>query len=98
MMAIRPQRAASGAGVAATGRAARFRVVTRRRLEPPHRRWTIAERESPDIAAELIQRTCCDDCVDRRGRILHSDNGKPMARREDGVDAAVARHRARALV
>jgi len=40
--------------------------------------WTIAEGESPDIAAELIQRTCRDGRVDPRGLVLHSDNGTAM--------------------
>jgi putative transposase len=40
--------------------------------------WTVAERESPDIAAELIQRVCRDGDIDPRGLVLHSDNGKPM--------------------
>jgi transposase InsO family protein len=40
--------------------------------------WTVALRESPDIAAELIQRICTDNGVDSRGLVLHSDNGKPM--------------------
>jgi len=40
--------------------------------------WTVAERESPDVAVELIQRTCRDGDVDPRGLVLHSDNGKPM--------------------
>jgi putative transposase len=40
--------------------------------------WTIANSESPDIAAELITRTCDDGDVDPHGLVLHSDNGKPM--------------------
>jgi len=40
--------------------------------------WTIAERESADEGAALIQRTCRDGDVDPRGLVLHSDNGKPM--------------------
>jgi putative transposase len=40
--------------------------------------WTVATRESPDIAAELIQRVCRNDGIDPRGLVLHSDNGKPM--------------------
>lgn len=40
--------------------------------------WTAATRESPDIAAELIQRICSDDSIEPRGLVLHSDNGKPM--------------------
>jgi transposase InsO family protein len=40
--------------------------------------WCIDERESPDIAAALIRRICCDTGVDPQGLVLHSDNGKPM--------------------
>ena len=40
--------------------------------------WTVAERESAETAAELIQRVCRDGDVDPRGLVLHSDNGKPM--------------------
>lgn len=40
--------------------------------------WTVAGRESPDVAAELIQRICREGDVDPRGLVLHSDNGKPM--------------------
>lgn len=40
--------------------------------------WMVAERESSEIAAELIQRVCRDGEVDPRGLVLHSDNGKPM--------------------
>jgi len=40
--------------------------------------WTVAERESAETAAELIQRVCRDGGVDTRGLVLHSDNGKPM--------------------
>lgn len=40
--------------------------------------WTVAKRESPDVAAELIQRVCRDGNVDPRGLVLHSDNGTPM--------------------
>lgn len=40
--------------------------------------WTIASRESPDIAAQLITQICEDGAVDPRGLVLHSDNGKPM--------------------
>lgn len=40
--------------------------------------WTIANRESPEIAAELITRACDAGGVDPRGLVLHSDNGKPM--------------------
>lgn len=40
--------------------------------------WKVATRESPDIAAELIQETCRDGDVDPQGLVLHSDNGAPM--------------------
>jgi putative transposase len=40
--------------------------------------WTVAERETADIAAELIQRTCKVGGIDPRGLVLHSDNGTPM--------------------
>ena len=40
--------------------------------------WQIAERESADVAAELITRTCSEGNVDPRGLVLHSDNGKAM--------------------
>ena len=40
--------------------------------------WTVAEHETSDIAAELIQRTCTVGGVDPRGLVLHSDNGTPM--------------------
>lgn len=40
--------------------------------------WEVATRESPDVAADLIQRVCRDGDVDPRGLVLHSDNGKPM--------------------
>jgi putative transposase len=40
--------------------------------------WTVAERESAETAAELIQHICRDGDVEPRGLVLHSDNGKPM--------------------
>jgi putative transposase len=40
--------------------------------------WTIAERESSEIAAELITQVCRDEHVDPDGLVLHSDNGHPM--------------------
>ena len=40
--------------------------------------WTVAERETADIAAELIQRTCSIAGIDPQGLVLHSDNGAPM--------------------
>jgi putative transposase len=40
--------------------------------------WEVCERETPELAAALIQRICVEDAVDPQGLILHSDNGKPM--------------------
>jgi putative transposase len=40
--------------------------------------WSVAEKESANIAAELVQRICQDEAVDAKGLVLHSDNGTPM--------------------
>jgi putative transposase len=40
--------------------------------------WEVYERESPDLAAALIQRICTEADIDSKGLVLHSDNGKPM--------------------
>jgi transposase InsO family protein len=40
--------------------------------------WTVAEKESAHLAAELVQRICQDEAVDGKGLVLHSDNGTPM--------------------
>jgi len=40
--------------------------------------WAIHERESHELSAELIARTCHEQHVDKAGLILHSDNGGPM--------------------
>jgi transposase InsO family protein len=40
--------------------------------------WEVHDRESEDLAAALIRRTCDENHVDPNGLILHSDNGKPM--------------------
>jgi transposase InsO family protein len=40
--------------------------------------WTVAERESSETAARLVEQTCRDERVDPRGLVLHSDNGNPM--------------------
>ena len=40
--------------------------------------WHIAERESADVAAALITRTCSEGNIESRGLVLHSDNGKAM--------------------
>jgi putative transposase len=40
--------------------------------------WAVHERESPDLAAQLITRTCRDEGIAAPGLVLHSDNGSPM--------------------
>jgi hypothetical protein len=40
--------------------------------------WTVAERESSETAARLVEQSCRDERVDPRGLVLHSDNGQPM--------------------
>jgi transposase InsO family protein len=40
--------------------------------------WAVHERESDELAAELVARICREQGVDARGLILHSDNGAPM--------------------
>jgi transposase InsO family protein len=40
--------------------------------------WQVYERESPELAAELVQAICAHSGVDPKGLVLHSDNGKPM--------------------
>ena len=40
--------------------------------------WRIAQRESEDVAAQLITESCVQGNVDPRGLVLHSDNGTPM--------------------
>lgn len=40
--------------------------------------WQIAERQSAEVAAALISRTCSEGKIDPRGLVLHSDNGKAM--------------------
>jgi putative transposase len=40
--------------------------------------WTIHERESDELAAEMIRDICDEAKVDANGLLLHSDNGKPM--------------------
>jgi putative transposase len=39
---------------------------------------TVHDRESPDLAAELIEEVCILYEIDPRGLVLHSDNGGPM--------------------
>jgi putative transposase len=55
--------------------------------------WEVCERESPDLAAALLQRICADTDIDPKGLVLHSDNGKPNARRDDDRHAPMARRR-----
>jgi len=52
--------------------------------------WQIAERETADVAATLIRRTCAEGNVDPLGLVLHSDNGKAMRGNTDDLDLAVA--------
>jgi putative transposase len=40
--------------------------------------WEVYRRESPDLAAALIQRICVETGIDPNGLVLHSDNGKAM--------------------
>ena len=40
--------------------------------------WKVHERETAALAAEMIQHTCEQACIDPKGLVLHSDNGTPM--------------------
>lgn len=40
--------------------------------------WTVAEAESMETAAALMQQLCAEQAIDPRGIVLHSDNGSPM--------------------
>ena len=40
--------------------------------------WKVHERESEELAAEMIRPICDDADIDPNGLVLHSDNGKPM--------------------
>jgi putative transposase len=40
--------------------------------------WKVHERESDELAAEMIRDICYEAKVDSNGLVLHSDNGKPM--------------------
>jgi len=40
--------------------------------------WEVHERESADLAAQLIQRACLAEGITRQDLVLHSDNGSPM--------------------
>jgi len=41
--------------------------------------WRVHERESPDLAAQMIAQICSDEHIKPTGLVLHSDNGKPMS-------------------
>ncbi len=48
-------------------------------MEPQDHRWAVHDRESPDLAAALIERVRVEaGDRDLRGWVLHSDNGGPM--------------------
>lgn len=40
--------------------------------------WAVHDTESPELAAELAERTCRELGVDPKGIVFHSDNGGPM--------------------
>jgi putative transposase len=40
--------------------------------------WSIHERESAELASQLVQQACLDESIDEHKLVLHSDNGKPM--------------------
>jgi putative transposase len=40
--------------------------------------WTVAEKESATVAANLVQRICDEADIDAKGLVLPSDNGTPM--------------------
>ena len=40
--------------------------------------WRVHERESDELAAEMIRDICDESGVDSKRLVLHSDNGKPM--------------------
>jgi len=40
--------------------------------------WEVHERESADLASQLIQRACLAEGITRQDLVLHSDNGSPM--------------------
>lgn len=40
--------------------------------------WTIADKESSEIASALVKQACRDQGADPQGLVLHSDNGIPM--------------------
>jgi transposase InsO family protein len=40
--------------------------------------WEVHDRETAELAAEMVARICVDESVDPKGLVLHSDNGTPM--------------------
>jgi putative transposase len=40
--------------------------------------WTVEERETSELASEMISRICRDEAIDPKGLVLHSDNGQAM--------------------
>lgn len=40
--------------------------------------WAVHEHETPELAAQLFERTCREHGLDPAGLVLHSDNGGPM--------------------
>jgi putative transposase len=40
--------------------------------------WRVNERETAELAAEMVVQTCEETRVDPKGLVLHSDNGTPM--------------------
>ena len=40
--------------------------------------WRVNDRESAELAAEMVVQTCEQACIDPKGLVLHSDNGTPM--------------------
>ena len=40
--------------------------------------WEVHERESADLAAQLIRKACWAEGITQHGLVLHSDNGAPM--------------------
>ncbi len=40
--------------------------------------WEVHERESAELAAQMIQKACWAEGITREGLVLHSDNGAPM--------------------
>jgi len=40
--------------------------------------WEVHERESAELAAQMIRKACLAERITRKGLVLHSDNGAPM--------------------